>query len=298
MAASRIPTARCVSRAMNQIFRNTLPLIAIAAVAAGPRLATAQTACKAVSADCVAVGDLDISVSVGAGTRTNPVAGRDDIPLFVIPHISFYGKRFFLESLEGGVTLYESDANTFNLIATPGFDRVFFSRRDLQNIIVPTAAGPLVGLETAPPEQVEQSFPVRHRHTTYLAGPEWMFRFRDFIGQVNALYEVTGRHQGYELRAAISAPLVQSKQSLVVNTGLTWKSAATVDYYYGVPGLYRPDGALSPFIKLSYALPLSERWTFSAFVHYEHLGNAIVDSPIVNGREVITAFAGFNFKVL
>lgn len=283
---------------MNQIFRNTLPLIAIAAVAAGPRLATAQTACKAVSADCVAVGDLDISVSVGAGTRTNPVAGRDDIPLFVIPHISFYGKRFFLESLEGGVTLYESDANTFNLIATPGFDRVFFSRRDLQNIIVPTAAGPLVGLETAPPEQVEQSFPVRHRHTTYLAGPEWMFRFRDFIGQVNALYEVTGRHQGYELRAAISAPLVQSKQSLVVNTGLTWKSAATVDYYYGVPGLYRPDGALSPFIKLSYALPLSERWTFSAFVHYEHLGNAIVDSPIVNGREVITAFAGFNFKVL
>ena len=283
---------------MNQIFRNTLPLIAIAAVAAGPRLATAQTACKAVSADCVAVGDLDISVSVGAGTRTNPVAGRDDIPLFVIPHISFYGKRFFLESLEGGVTLYESDANTFNLIATPGFDRVFFSRRDLQNIIVPTAAGPLVGLETAPPEQVEQSFPVRHRHTTYLAGPEWMFRFRDFIGQVNALYEVTGRHQGYELRAAVSAPLVQSKQSLVVNTGLTWKSAATVDYYYGVPGLYRPDGALSPFIKLSYALPLSERWTFSAFVHYEHLGNAIVDSPIVNGREVITAFAGFNFKVL
>jgi outer membrane protein len=299
MAGSRIPTARRVSRAMNYIFRNTLPLIAIAAVAAGPRLATAQTACKVVSADCIAVGDLDISLSLGAGTRTNPVAGRDDIPLFVIPHISYYGKRFFLESLEGGVTLYESDANTFNLVATPGFDRVFFSRRDLQNIIVPTAAGPLVGLEeNAPPDLVEQSFPVRHRHTTYLAGPEWMFRFRDFIGQVTGLYEVTGRHQGYELRAAVSAPLVQSRQSLVVNTGLTWKSAATVDYYYGVPGLYRPDGALSPFIKLSYALPLSERWTFSAFVHYEHLGNAIVDSPIVNGREVITAFAGFNFKVL
>ena len=79
-----------------------------------------------------------------------------------------------------------------------------------------------------------QTFPVGRRHTTYLAGPEWMFRYRDFIGQVNALYEVTGRHQGYEMRAAVSAPLVQSKQSLVVNAGLTWKSAATVDYYYGV----------------------------------------------------------------
>ncbi len=289
---------------MNLILRNTLPLLTIAVVAAGPRLAAAQTACKAASPDCVVVGDLDISLSLGAGTRTNPVAGRDDIPLYVIPHVSYYGKRFFLESLEAGVTLFESDANTFNLIATPGFDRVFFSRKDLQNVIIQGAAGPVAGLdnrpEPTPPEALvdTQSFPVRHRHTTYLAGPEWMFRYRDFIGQVNALYEVTGRHQGYEVRAAVSAPLVQAQQSLVVNTGLTWKSAATVDYYYGVPGLYKPDGALSPFIKLNYALPLSERWTFSAFVHYEYLGDAIVDSPIVTGREVITGFAGFNFKVL
>ena len=65
-----------------------------------------------------------------------------------------------------------------------------------------------------------------------------------------------------------------------------------------MPGLYDPDGALSPFIKLSYSLPLSERWTLSAFVHYEYLGDAIGDSPIVTDREVITAFAGFNFKVL
>ena len=115
---------------------------------------------------------------------------------------------------------------------------------------------------------------------------------------MSALYEVTGRHNGYEVRAAVSAPLIQRKQSLVVNAGLTWKSAETVDYYYGVPDLYKPDGALSPFIKLNYALPLSDRWTFTAFVHYEYLDDSIVDSPIVSDREVVTAFAGFNFKVL
>ena len=123
------------------------------------------------------------------------MAGRSDIPLYVVPHVSYYGKRFFLESLEGGATLYESDAHTFNLIATPGFDRVFFSRKDLQNVIIPAAAGPIAGFGDQPMvESVQQSFPVGHRHTTYLAGPEWMFRYRAFIGQVNALYEVTGRH--------------------------------------------------------------------------------------------------------
>ena len=106
------------------------------AAAAGPLPAAAQSACKAPSQDCVVVGDLGVSLSFGAGTRTNPVDGRDDIPLYVIPQISYYGKRFFLESLEPGVTLYESDAHTFNLIATPGYDRVFFSRNDLQNVIV------------------------------------------------------------------------------------------------------------------------------------------------------------------
>jgi outer membrane protein len=276
--------------------RTTLPFLMIAA-AACPLPAVAQSPCTAPSPECVVVGDFDLSLSVGVGTRTNPVIGRDDIPLFVIPQVSYYGKRFFLESLEPGVTLYESDAHTFNLVASPGFDRVFFSRHDLQNVIVATTFTDSL-VESEAPVPVEQTFPVGRRHTTYLAGPEWMFRYREFIGQLNALYEVTGRHKGYEVHGAISAPLIQTKHSLVVNFGATWKSAAAVDYYYGVPNLYEPDAAFNPFIKLSYALPLSERWTLTAFVHYEFLDNAIVDSPIVSDREVVTAFAGFKFQVL
>ena len=279
---------------MNFTVRTTLALLAIAA-AAGPPAAHAQTPCKAPSADCIAVGDLQVSLSFGYGTRTNPVVGRDDIPLFVIPYLSYYGKRFFLESLEPGVTLYESDAHTFNLIATPGYDRVFFSRNDPQNIVVPFAAAP-PGF-TAQTVQ-EQTFAVGQRHTTYFAGPEWLFRHRQFIGQLSALYEFTGRHKGYEVRAAVSRPLIQSEQSLVINAGLTWKSAATVDYFYGVQNLYRAGAALNPFVKLSYSLPLSQRWTLTAFVHYEFLDDTIVDSPLVSGREVVTAFAGLNFKVL
>ena len=295
MPASRtFRRARVATHIMSIIVRTTLALVAIGA-AAGPPAAAAQTPCTAPSADCIAVGDLQVSVSFGYGTRTNPVVGRADIPLFVIPYLSYYGKRFFLESLEPGVTLYESDAHTFNLIASPGFDRVFFSRNDPQNIVVPFAAdAPAFGEQAVQ----DQTFTVGQRHTTYFAGPEWLFRHREFIGQLSALYEFTGRHQGYEVRAAVSRPLLQSRQSLVINAGLTWKSAATVNYFYGVQGLYRADAALNPFVKLSYALPLSQRWTLTAFVHYEFLDDTIVDSPIVSGREVVTAFAGLNFKVL
>ena len=86
------------------------PLLRLSALAAWVSVMTSvnvaaaplQSGCTAPSADCVEVGQLNINVSLGAGVRTNPVIGESDIPLVVIPQISYYGKRFFLENLDVG----------------------------------------------------------------------------------------------------------------------------------------------------------------------------------------------------
>jgi outer membrane protein len=278
----------------------TLPLLLLT-TACIPLHADAQGKCTAASPDCVAVGEWDLSVGLGAGVRTNPVAGRSDIPLYVIPQFSYYGKRFFLDNLEPGFTLHEGDVHTINLVAAPGYDRVFFSRSDPQNLLVNSLAaspGSTGGGNLGSSDgRNTQEFPTHRRRTTYLVGPEWLFSYGRFAGQLSALREVTGRHDGYEIRGAISTPLIQTEHSLVANAGFTWKSAETVRYYYGVEGLYRPNAALNPFFKLAYSLPLSERWTLNAFVHYEYLSDQIADSPIVSDPSVVTAFVGFNFKV-
>jgi outer membrane protein len=262
-----------------------------------PSGALAQAKCTAASPECVAVGEWDFSVALGAGVRTNPIDGRSDIPLIVIPQLSYYGKRFFLDNLEPGFTLHEGNAHTLNVIAAPGYDRVFFSRNDLQNVFV---NGPLSGsnLGVVTGDEVPIEYRGHRRRTTYLVGPEWLFSFDRFTGQLSALQEVTGRHDGYEIRGALSAALLQTENSLVANAGFTWKSAETVRYYYGVQGLYRPAAALNPFVKVGYSRPVSERWTLNAFVHYEYLSDEITDSPIVSNHSVVTAFVGFNFKVL
>ncbi len=285
--------------------RLRLPTIAAALVTLLGHSALAQSPCRAPSPDCVAIGEWDISLNMGYGERSNPILGNADIPLYLLPQISYYGERFFLENLEFGFTLLEGRSNTLNVIAAPGYDRVFFFSNDLQNIFVSGStlsanAPPEIPLETAddPFFELIEEYPIRGRHTTYLVGPEWLFRFGDFIGQLDALREVTGEHDGYEVRAAIAAPIVQSASSLVVSAGLTWKSSKLVRYYYGVDDLYEPGAALNPFIKLGFAHPLSERWTFSAFVHHERLDDAISDSPIVIENSVTTVFAGFAFKVL
>jgi outer membrane protein len=251
------------------------------------------------SDECVPVGGWNLSVALGAGVRTNPVVHAKDIPLIFVPQFSYYGKRFFIDNLDPGVTLFEGDTNTLSLIASPGYDRVFFYRSDLQNIFVgatPSAAasGQATFVSNG---QSFREIPARPRKITYLAGPEWTFKYAAVTGQIDYLHEITGRNHGDEIRAALGIPLGRLAGSWTANLGVTWKSAGIVNYYYGAPGLYEGGWALNPFAKLGYSRPLSSKWKLDAFVHCERLGNAIADSPIVRGHYVTTAFVGATYVI-
>jgi outer membrane protein len=250
--------------------------------------------CEGPTADCVAIGRWNFSVALGAGVRTNPLVNGKDIPLVVIPQLSYYGKRFFIDNLDFGFTLAERGGNTFNLIATPGYDRVYFYRSDLQNFFIgfPNAFEPgtpsLVASGTPGAIKVPPPAP----RITYLAGPEWTFKYGPVSGQLDLLRDATGQNSGDEIRAALGIPLLKSVGTVSANIGFTWKSAATVNYYYRVPILYSGSAAFDPFIKLGYTLPLSSKWRFNAFAEYERLGNGIADSPIVAAHGVATVFVG------
>jgi outer membrane protein len=279
-------------------------LLALAAAVLPPRPAVAADTCSEPSPDCVAVAHWNFSVSLGAGVRTNPLVGGQSIPLVVIPQFSYYGKRFFLDDLDVGFSLAENDTSALNLVASPGYDRVYFYRSDLQNILVnglpgggggdgttttPVGSGSGSVPPTAP---TAVRFPARARHITYLAGPEWTFKYAGLTGQVDVLHEITDQNRGNEVRAAISVPLIDAYGTLAANVGITWNSASIVNYYYGASHVYTGGSALDPFIKLGYTLPLRGKWRFNAFAQYEKLADAIANSPIVAEHHVVTAFVG------
>src|ERR1700731_658062 len=227
----------------------------------------ADDECQGATDDCVAIGGWNFSVAVGAGVRTNPLVNGKAIPLVVIPQFSYYGKRCFIDNLDFGFTLAERGTNTFNLIAPPGYDRVYFYRTDLQNFFIgfPNALYPdspaLVTSSTPGATKVSPPAP----HITYFAGPEWTFKYGPVTGQLDLLRDATGQNSGDEIRGALGIPLLKFKGTVSANIGFTWKSAATVNYYYRVPILYSGSAAFDPFIKLGYTLPLSSKWRFNAF---------------------------------
>jgi outer membrane protein len=265
--------------------------------------------CKGPSSECAPVGGWDFSIALGAGVRTDPVVHEGTIPLVVIPHISYYGERFFLDDLDVGVTLLDTDSTTLSLIASPGYDRVFFYRSDPQNIFVSgltslnSVGSGATGGTKVPPSNASTGtpangatgtvkFPPRSRDWTYLAGPEWTFKYFGMTGQLDVLHEITGHNHGDEVRAALGVPISKVGGAWSADVGITWKSAAIVNYYYGAPQVYEGGAALDPFVKLAYSRPLKGKWKITAFVECEHLDHAIADSPIVNARFVTTTFVG------
>ncbi len=80
--------------------------------------------------DCVPVGQWQINLGVGVGLRENPLVGGEHTPLLVLPEISWYGKRFFLNNLEFGVTVLENRRHQLNALITPSFQQMHFNRWD------------------------------------------------------------------------------------------------------------------------------------------------------------------------
>lgn len=259
---------------------------------------------------CAAIGKWNLGVALGVGKRQNPVEGRDDIPLYVVPQISYYGERFFLENLDFGFTFYDTPSSSLSLLATPGYDRAFFYENDPQNIFVDLSLGgsfsgnpAVVGDPNNPNSNPDPDAPdvqdivqdfieERERKFTYMSGIEWTAAYKGTQFQFDLLQEITGRHGGQEVRVAVGVPMVRRQWSLSLTVGVTWKSSETLTYYYGAPDIFELDSSISPFVKLGYHQNINARWSILAFVHYQQFGDEMMESPIIKDDNIITSFLG------
>lgn len=102
---------------------------------------SSDAVCSKENSHCVTVGQWEFSVGIGLGGRTNPIAGNDDIPIFLMPTISYYGKRFFWQTDTIGYTLFESERTQFNIIGTIGYDQAYFNDWGVGNFAIEGGGG-------------------------------------------------------------------------------------------------------------------------------------------------------------
>lgn len=264
-----------------------------------------QQTCDENFEQCVETGEWNFSISVGVGLRTNPLFQSDDIPLVILPEFSYYGDSFFIDNLDLGYTLIDTPKRSLNLIATPSFDSVFFSRWDPGNLFVNLSS--FTGDSLASPAQSEDNFTqinpdeLSKRKFSYLAGVEYNHDFGNSQLQISLLNDITNTHSGREIRFAYA---YYFSHSFSATLGFTWKDKNLTDYYYGVDsdeivdnrGAYQASASINPLIRFSYnsAPENNENWRLN--LEIQKLDSQITHSPVLNDEYVVTFYLGKRFS--
>lgn len=289
----------------------------LTAVLVSASIAGSTFACEPEIEDCVEVGKWKLSLGVGAGVRTNPLEATPDIPLLLIPEVSYNGERFFIQNLDFGFILWENETQQLNLFATPSYDQVYFHRWSPSNFFIDSNGFATTGkgstddedlpvIDTggdkeliAPGFEDVQTRQLRDRHMAGLGGLEYSFTTALVNLQLQYVTDFTGVHDGDEVRVALAKYWATGQHQISASIGAIWQSSEVINYYYGVTkpeadrrGTHRADAALTPVARVEWNYQLTERWDLRFLANYRQLPDEISASPLINDNKVITVFIG------
>jgi outer membrane protein len=247
-----------------------------------------------------------LGLALGFGERSNPLIQSDDIPVVVDIDIAWFGKRWFFDNGDLGFSVIENDRFTTNLVARVNSDRAFFSKTNTRYVTLRAMAGgaeaPALNADTGnylTPEEALARKPPK-RDYAIEAGFETLVDGEWGAATLRAFHDVSGTHDGYEVSANYSYRHTRGRLSLSPSVGLTWKSDALSDYYWGVRqeeaswvlDPYRARAGLSweAGMRMSYYLTKHARIALAA--NYERLQHSVERSPIVEEPYVVGYFAG------
>ncbi len=278
-----------------------------------------ENKCTTNLSNCEEVGKWEFSLALGMGERTNPLADTRDIPLYLIPQISYSGKHFFLQNLDAGFIFSEGEQHRISGLITPSYDTIFFYRHHPKNYFIDAAGFTLdsKSIESNASQAGAISFtqsdsngnkitlaPVswrklHKRQTAGLAGIEVFTSFDSFDLQFQLLQDITNIHDGKEARLSIAKHWNNGNHWLNLSVGANWQSASVINYYYGVgvqeadaKNVYSAASDISTMMRFDWKYKLTRHWDLQFLASYRHLPHEIRHSPIVTENKVITTFVG------
>jgi MipA family protein len=219
-------------------------------------------------------------VGVGVLFRAEAYEAIDHRMLF-LPHMIMRRGNFFIEGLEAGYRVAEGEQGHFDLILTPrlegfeGDEHVFFKDMADRDFSVDGGIG-----------------------TTWREG--------EFEFKLSAVTDLLNKSEGEEVTLSVGNTYILTGKMTILtpSLGVRWQSKDLVNYYYGVKttevkarrSAYTGHATLNYIAAINATYSLSKRSTLFATVEYEHLGDGIHDSPLVNQEQIISVFLAYGWQ--
>jgi outer membrane protein len=236
-----------------------------------------------------------LGIAMGYGERSNPLINSDDVPIVVDLDIAYFGERFFFDNFDVGFTFADNDLLTVSAMARVRSDRVFFSKTNTRFVDFGLSGQ---ALETPAPVTAPDRDYAGEAGVELLSDGRWGFL------QLNAFYDISNTHDGYELDLDYGLGIRAGRWYFRPSFGLSYKSANLNNYYWGVrpeessvvlPAYEAGDG-VNARAQLRASYHFSRNWMLALSAEYERLNDEAAASPIVADKAVLGYFAGLGYR--
>ena len=269
--------------------------------------------CEQITDSCAEVGEWKFSLAVGAGVYTNPLHGGGDIPLVLIPKVSYYGEKIFFENNALGYSFFDNDQFIISAITQLNHEKAYFTRWHPQNILIESVStGDVITPSEGDPVDEDQYVEVDIKD---VSNRRWAIdagvQFNWFINQttdlqVQVFHDINNVYNGLNGQIELTRvmriePLPNTLKSLSVGTNINSKNL--VDYYYGISQTsetsvdlnYQGKLSINPYFRLVLTHQFSERWRAKLNIKRIFLDDAMTNSPLVKDDYINTIFAGVSY---
>lgn len=211
----------------------------------------------------------ELGVAAGYGVKTNPLVNSDDIPMYAVLNIAWFGDYFFFDNGDVGLNIYDSEKLSLNLISHINNERQIFewlnnaqlgisfssslseanpddpndAYLNQQNELPRTVTCGVdldTGISTCPNSKninyKQRANPVEPTKRSLAVDGGFELLYEDGWGdiQLQVMGDMTHTHKGWEIWASYAYPWKSGSWTLIPSFGVNWKSSHLLDYYYGV----------------------------------------------------------------
>lgn len=277
----------------------------------------------------VDVGSWSVGVNFGLGQRSTFITGQDDVNIFVLPDIHYYGEQLFFDNGTLGYTLAETENHVFSAITELNPYGLYFEQSALGESFNPLflvdqgaqASSELSSddtrLMTEPPADgtnVNNAFEQERDYLSYsLPKPDlsldlgvqhnWFINASQNV-TIKVVADVSNRHSGFRGKFTWSKKHLLGSVRLKFNLGFDWLDSKSSNYYFGlVPTIaelendkYELGSTINPYMSLTASIPLSEKMSLVSHVKYVKFDADINHSPVTSKGYSLTHFAGIHYK--
>ena len=253
-------------------------------------------------------GKWSFALSAGVGKVTTPLSHRGDLYGSVLPAVSYYGERFYLESSFIGYSIFENQHWYIDLVGSLNEDGMFFELDGVNNFGWWDALG-MQRTHNPDPSEGGVAYPGGgfediERRLSYMGGLSftWLNDLADL--RFTFLTDISGVHQGEEFHLTLRKNYSYKQWKWQWQLGTIHKDQQLNNYYYNLrphelnntPSWFSLPDSRQYFYGFTVSYQFNPQWAAQAFWQKNMLDQDLLRSPLLGSDRYYSRFIGVRYS--